>query len=67
MTIKEAMKGVSTQEQERRMGVVERMNILWVKAQKCDDEAKVKRINKQIKQMARQEQRWMKNVAFFLY
>lgn len=67
MTIKEAMKGVSTQEQERRMGVVERMNILWVKAQKCEDEAKVKRINKQIKQMARQEQRWMKNVAFFLY
>ena len=67
MTIKEAMKGVSTQEQERRMGIVERMNILWVKAQKCDDEAKVKRINKQIKQMARQEQRWMKNVAFFLY
>jgi len=67
MTIKEAMKGVSTQEQERRMNVVERMNILWVKAQKCEDEAKVKRINKQIKQMARQEQRWMKNVAFFLY
>lgn len=67
MTIKEAMKGVSTQEQERRMGIVERMNILWVKAQKCEDEAKVKRINKQIKLMARQEQSWMKNVAFFLY
>ena len=67
MTIKEAMKGVSTQEQERRMGVVERMNILWVKAQKCEDEAKVKRINKQIKLMARQEQFWMKNIAFFLY
>ena len=67
MTIKEIMNGVSTQEQERRMDAVNRMNILYGKMQKCEDDAKKKRINKQIKLIARQEQSWMKNVAFFLY
>lgn len=67
MTIKEVMKGVSTQEQERRMDAVNRMNILYNKKQVCEDSAKVKRIEKQIKMIARQEQSWMKNVAFFLY
>ena len=67
MKISEIMKGVSTQEQERRMDAVNRMNILWNKKQVCEDSAKVKRIEKQIKQIARQEQGWLKNVAFFLY
>lgn len=67
MTIKEAMNGVSTQEQERRMDAVNRMNILYCKKQVCEDEGKRKNIERKIKQIARQEQSWMKNVAFFLY
>jgi len=67
MSIKEIMKNVSTEEQERRMGAVNRINILFYKKQLCEDSEKVKRIEKQIKMIARQEQSWMKNVAFFLY
>lgn len=67
MKISEIMKGVSTQEQKRRMDAVNRMNILYNKKQVCEDSAKVKRIEKQIRMIARQEQSWMKNVAFFLY
>lgn len=67
MKISEIMKGVSTEEQERRMEAVNRMNILWNKKQVCEDSAKVKRIEKKIRQIARQEQSWLKNVAFFLY
>lgn len=67
MTIKEAMKGVSTEEQERRMDAVNRMNILYNKKQVCEDKEQVKRIEKKIRQILRQEQPWLKNVAFFLY
>lgn len=67
MKISEIMKNVSTEEQERRMEAVNRMNILWIKKQVCEDSEKAKRIEKQIKMIARQEQSWMKNVAFFLY
>ena len=67
MKISEIMKGVSTEEQERRMEAVNRMNILWNKKQVCEDSAKVKRIEKKIRLIARQEQSWLKNVAFFLY
>lgn len=67
MKISEIMKGVSTQEQERRMDAVNRMNILYNKKQVCEDSAKVKQIEKKIRLIARQEQSWMKNVAFFLY
>lgn len=49
------------------MEAVNRMNILWIKKQVCEDSEKAKRIEKQIKMIARQEQSWMKNVAFFLY
>lgn len=67
MKISEIMKGVSTEEQNRRMEAVNRMNILWNKKQVCEDSEKVKRIEKRIKEIARQEQSWLKNVAFFLY
>ena len=67
MTIKEAMKGVSTEESNRRMEAVNRMNILYNKKQVCDDKDRAKRIDRQIRKIARQEQSWMKNVAFFLY
>lgn len=67
MKISEIMKNVSTEEQERRMDAVNRMNILWNKKEACEDSAKVKRIEKQIKMIARQEQSWLKNIAFFLY
>lgn len=67
MKISEIMKGVSTEEQERRMDAVNRMNILWNKKQVCEDKDKAKRIDRQIRKIARQEQSWMKNVAFFLY
>ena len=67
MTIKEAMEGISTEEQERRMNTVERMNILWNKKQVCEDKEQIKRLEKKIRLIARQEQFWMKNVAFFLY
>lgn len=67
MTIKEAMKGVSTEESNRRMEAVNRMNILYNKKQVCEDKDKAKRIDGQIRKIARQEQSWMKNVAFFLY
>ena len=67
MTIKEAMKGISTEEANRRMDAVNRMNILYYKKQSCEDENKQKRIDRNIKKIARQEQSWMKNVAFFLY
>ena len=67
MSIKEIMKDVSTEEANRRMEAVNRMNILYNKKQACEDSEKVKRIEKKIKQIAREEQFWMKNVAFFLY
>lgn len=67
MKISEIMKGISTDEQERRMDAVNRMNILWNKKQVCEDKDKAKRIEKKIRQIAREEQFWMKNVAFFLY
>ena len=67
MKISEIMKNVSIEEQERRMKAVDRMNILWNKAQKCEDATEKKRIEKKIKVVARQEQSWLKNVAFFLY
>ena len=67
MTIKEVMNGVSTQEQERRMEAIDRMNILWNKKQACEDKEQIKRLDKKIRLIARQEQSWLKNVAFFLY
>lgn len=67
MKISEIMKGVSTEEQERRMDAVNRMNILYNKKQVCEDKDRAKRIDRQIHKIARQEQSWMKNVAFFLY
>ena len=67
MKISEIMKGISTQEQERRMDAVNRMNILWNKKQVCEDSAKVKRIEKRIKEIAQRERFWMKDFAFFLY
>ena len=67
MTIKEVMKGVSTEESNRRMEAINRMNILYNKKQSCEDKDKIKRIDKKIKLIARQEQSWLKNVAFFLY
>ena len=67
MTIKEAMKGVGTEESIRRMNAVNKMNKLWNKKQACENPDEIKRIEKQIKLIARQEQFWMKNVAFFLY
>ena len=67
MKISEIMKNVSIEEQERRMDAVNRMNVLWNKKEACEDSEKVKRIEKQIKMIARQEQSWLKNVAFFLY
>lgn len=67
MTYKQIFDGLEQTEIARRIGVVERMNLLWDRAQVCEDEGKKKRIDKQIRQIARQEQFWMKNVAFFLY
>ena len=67
MKISEIMNGIGTQEQERRMNVVNRMNILWGKKQACEDKEQVKQIEKKIRLIARQEQSWMKNAAFFLY
>ena len=67
MKISEIMKNVSTEEQERRMEAVNRMNILWNKKQVCEDKEQVKRIEKKIRLIARNEQSWLKNVAFFLY
>lgn len=67
MKISEIMKGVGTEEQNRRMEAVEKMNKLWIKKQVCEDSEKAKRIEKKIRLIARQEQFWMKNVAFFLY
>jgi hypothetical protein len=67
MKISEIMKGVSIEEQNRRMEAVEKMNKLWNKKQVCEDKTEIKRIEKKISQIARQEQFWMKNVAFFLY
>lgn len=67
MTIKEAMKGISTEEANRRMEAVDRMNILYNKKLACEDVNEQKKIDKRIKVIARQEQSWMKNVAFFLY
>lgn len=67
MKISEIMKNVSTEERERRMEAIDRMNILWNKKQKCDDPAKVKRIESRIKEIARQEKFWLKEIAWFLY
>lgn len=67
MKISEIMKGVSTQEQERRMDAVNRINILFYKKQTCEDSEKVKRIEKRIKEIAQTERFWMKDFAFFLY
>lgn len=67
MKISEIMKGVGTEEQNRRMEAVEKMNKLWIKKQVCEDKTEIKKIEKKISQIARQEQFWMKNVAFFLY
>ena len=67
MTFKQIFKGLDNIESERRMEVVVRMNILWDKLQKCDDNAKQKRIRKQIDTIRRQETSWLKEAAFFLY
>lgn len=67
MKISEIMKNVSTEEREHRMEAIDRMNILWNKKQKCDDPAKVKRIESRIKEIARQEKFWLKEIAWFLY
>lgn len=67
MTYAQIMKNVNTEERERRMEAIDRMNILWNKKQKCDDPAKVKRIESRIKEIARQEKFWLKEIAWFLY
>ena len=67
MTFKQLFKGLDSAESERRMGIIVRLNILWDKLQKCDDEAKQKRIRKQIDTIRRQETGWMKDIAWFLY
>ena len=67
MKISEIMKDVSTEERNRRMEAVNRMNILWNKKQMCEDKEQIKRLEKKIRLIARQEQFWMKNIAFFLY
>lgn len=67
MKISEIMKGVSTEEQNRRMEAVNKMNVLYNKKQVCEDKEQIKRLDKKIRLIARQEQSWMKNVAFFLY
>lgn len=67
MKISDIMKNVNTEERERRMEAINRMNILWNKKQKCDDAAKVKRIESRIKEIARQEKFWLKEIAWFIY
>ena len=54
------------EEMARRIGVCERLNILWYKRQAADEQ-KVKRIDRRINEIRRQEAPWMKDVAFFLY
>ena len=67
MTYAETFKDIETAERNRRMEIIVRLNKLWDKKQACVDEAKQKRIEKQINLVARQERSWMKEVAWFLY
>lgn len=67
MTYAQIMKGVPAPEMKRRMEVIMRMNILWDRKQKCDDESKRKALQKKIDQLRRQETSWLKDIAFFLY
>ena len=65
MTYKE-MK-CTADERIRRQEVCARINILYTRKQGTDDQAKRKRIDREIKRISRAEAPWMKEVAFFLY
>ena len=54
-------------ETTRRKEVCARLNVLWFKREHTDDEAKRRRIDRNIAVILRQERPWMKDAAFFLY
>lgn len=58
---------VDAQEMARRVEVITRINILGDKRNASSDKAEQKRIDKRIRQIARQETSWLKEAAFFLY
>lgn len=57
----------SPEEIQRRQEVCDRMNILYYRKQATDNEAKKKRIDRELVRIRRAEAPWMKEAAFFLY
>ena len=59
--------GCDPEETARRQAVCVRLNTLWTKRTRTDDEHKRKQIDRRIAVILRQERPWMKEAAYFLY
>lgn len=54
-------------ETARRQNVCVRLNTLWAKRNKTDDNAKRRRIDREISRIRADESHWLKPVAYWLY
>ena len=67
MTYAQAFKGIASEEAERRMEVIEKLNLIWDAKQKCEDELKLKLFDKKIKKIRNSEAEWLKEIAWFMF
>lgn len=66
MTFAQAFKGADPDEVTRRHAVCVRLNKLWDKAQ-AGDEGTLWKVDREIRQIKREESHWLKEAAYFLY
>lgn len=59
--------GCDPEETARRQGVCVRINLLYDRLTGCMDQAKRKRIEREMRQIKRDESGWLKEAAYFLY
>ena len=66
MTFKQAFKGADPVEVTRRHAVCVKPNKLWDKAQDGDEET-LRKVDREIRRIKRDESHWLKDAAYFLY
>lgn len=62
-----AQLNVSPEETLRRQEACSRLNVLWHKRERTEDRNAIKRIDRKIEVIRRQEAPWLKDIAYWLY